>query len=344
MSGYGGPIRNQWERTMEYRRLGSSGFRVPVIALGGNIFGRQGTRSHFTNQNETARIVNRALELGANFIDTANGYTGGDSEAFLGRIIAGRRSEFILASKVGWEPNHKIAAGYRMGPNEFGLSRGHIMDSVEGTLRRLRTDYLDLFYAHKPDPNTPLEETLRAFDDLVRMGKVRYVACSNFAGWQIAAMSEISRQGGYTPLMASQSQYNLFDRRLEREVIPACRAYRISLLPYSPLAQGVLTGKYRAGEPAPKGTRGWGNPRLQAYMTPERLEAIARLDQWSRDHGRRVGDLALAWLLAQPQVASVVNAVTSVQQLEANLRATEWVLTPSQLEEVAAWTDELADR
>ncbi len=331
---------------MEYRHLGSSGFRVPVLGLGGNIFGRQGATSHFTNQTETAQIVFRALELGANFIDTSDSYTGGDSESFLGQILAGQRHKFIIASKVGWEPNHKIAAGYQMGPNEAGLSRGHIMDGIDGTLRRLGTDYVDLYYAHKPDPHTPWEETLRAFDDLVRMGKVRYVACSNFAGWQIAAMSEISAQRGYTPLMASQSLYNLFDRRIEREVLPACRQYRLSVMPYSPLAQGVLTGKYRAGEPAPKGTRAYGNtsPRLRSYMAPARLEAIAALDLWSREHGYRVADLALAWLLAQPGVTSVINAVTSAAQLEANIRATDWTLTSAQLAEVAAQIDALADR
>ncbi len=331
---------------MEYRHLGSSGFRVPVLGLGGNIFGRQGATSHFTNQTETAQIVFRALELGANFIDTSDSYTGGDSESFLGQILAGQRHKFIIASKVGWEPNHKIAAGYPMGPNEAGLSRGHIMDGIDGTLRRLGTDYVDLYYAHKPDPHTPWEETLRAFDDLVRMGKVRYVACSNFAGWQIAAMSEISAQRSYTPLMASQSLYNLFDRRIEREVLPACRQYRLSVMPYSPLAQGVLTGKYRAGEPAPKGTRAYGNtsPRLRSYMAPARLEAIAALDLWSREHGYRVADLALAWLLAQPGVTSVINAVTSVAQLEANIRATDWTLTSAQLAEVAAQIDALADR
>ncbi len=331
---------------MEYRQLGSSGFRVPVLGLGGNIFGRQGATSHFTDQTETARIVFRALDLGANFIDTSDSYTGGDSELFLGQILAGQRHKFIIASKVGWEPNHKIAAGYRMGPNEAGLSRGHIMNGIDGTLRRLDTDYVDLYYAHKPDPHTPWEETLRAFDDLVRMGKVRYVACSNFAGWHIAAMSEISAQRGYTPLMASQSLYNLFDRQIEREVLPACRRYKLSVMPYSPLAQGVLTGKYRAGESAPRGTRAYGNtsPRLRAYMTPARLEAIANLDRWSQDHGYRVADLALAWLLAQPGVASVVNAVTSVKQLEANIRATGWTLTVAQLAEVADQIDPLADR
>ncbi len=331
---------------MEYRRLGSSGFRIPLLGLGGNIFGRQGARSHFTDQHETARIVYRARDLGANFIDTSNSYTGGDSEAFLGQIVAGQRHQFIIASKVGWEPNHKIAAGYQVGPNEAGLSRGHIMDSIDGTLHRLRTDYIDLYYAHKPDPTTPLEETLRAFDDLVRMGKVRYVACSNFAGWQIAAMSEIAAQRDYTPLMATQSLYNLFDRQLEREIIPACQHYQLSVLPYSPLAQGVLTGKYKAGEPAPQGTRAFGNtsPRFLRYMTSERLDAIRALDRWAQDHGYRVGDLALAWLLVQPGVTSVINAVTSVDQLETNIRATGWQLTSAQLAEVGEHLDVLADR
>ncbi|MDE0670623.1 MAG: aldo/keto reductase [Caldilineaceae bacterium] len=331
---------------MEFRHLGSSGFKVPVFGLGANIFGHQKATSHFTDPDETARIIHRAEELGANFIDTSNSYTGGDSETFIGRAVADRRHKFIIASKVGWEPNHLIAQGYRMGPNEAGLSRGHIMDSIDGTLSRLGTDYVDLYYAHKPDPGTPWDETLRAFDDLVRTGKVRYIACSNFAGWQIAAMSEISGHNGYTPLVASQSLYNLFERRTERDVVPACLHYGLSLLPYSPLAQGVLTGKYRAGEPAPKGTRGYGNTseRFRALMAPERLSAIANLDRWSQDHGYRVGDLALAWLLAQPGVSSVINAVTSIEQLEANVRATGWQLDASQLSEVEKEIGNLADR
>lgn len=337
-------VREQERQDMEYRQLGSSGFRVPPLGLGANIFGPQLQRSHFIDQETTTGLIHRALALGFNFIDTANGYTGGHSETYIGNAIAGRRHEFIVASKVGWEPNYRIMAGHKIGPNESGLSRGHIMDSIEGTLCRLRTDYVDLFYAHKPDPATPFEETLRALDDLVRMGKVRYLACSNFAGWQIAALSEISARNGYTPLLASQSRYNLMDRHVEREVIPACRHYGLSLLPYSPLAQGVLTGKYRAGEAAPKGTRAYGNtsPEMQALLAPERLRVIAALDEWSRDHGYRVAHLALAWLLAQPCVASVINAVTSIAQLEENARAATWQLTESQLDEIDGMTSGLA--
>ena len=329
---------------MTYRQLGSSGFKVPLLGLGGNIFGPQLAQSHYIDQEATARIIRSALDLGFNFIDTSNGYTGGHSETYIGHAIAKQRHRFIIASKVGWEPNYRIAAGDTIGPNESGLSRGHIMDSIDGTLRRLRTDYVDLLYAHKPDPTTPWEETLRAFDDLVRQGKVRYVACSNFAGWQIAALSEISRQGGYTPLLASQSRYNLLDRRVEREIVPACRHYRISLLPFSPLAQGALTGKYKAGDSAPEGTRAYRNAKLLAYLTPERLRLIAALDDWARDHGYRVAQLALAWLLAQPCVASVINAVTSVEQLEANARATEWSLSEAQLAEIDEMASAMAVR
>ena len=330
---------------MEYRQLGNSGFKIPVIGLGANIFGHQRDRSHFTNPEETAKIIHRAEELGANFIDTSNSYTGGDSETFIGQAIAGQRHKYIIASKVGWEPSHLISQGYKVGPNEAGLSRGHIMDSIDGTLNRLGTDYVDLYYAHKPDPNTPWEETLRAFDDLVRAGKVRYLACSNFPGWQIASMSEITSQQRYTPLLASQSLYNLFERKTERDVVPACLHYGLSVLPYSPLAQGVLTGKYRAGEPAPKGTRAWGNPnpRLQALMATDRLDVIERLDTWAKTFEYRVGDLALAWLLAQPGVSSVINAVTSIEQLEANIRATQWSLNADQLAEVADICDGVAD-
>lgn len=321
---------------MEYRRLGSSGFRLPPLGLGANIFGPQLQRSHFIDERETAALLQAALDRGFNFIDTSNSYTGGHSETYIGKAVKGSRHRYIIASKVGWEPTYRMEAGEVPGPNDWGLSRGHIMDSVEGSLRRLGTDYIDLYYAHKPHPLTPFEETLRAFDDLVRQGKVRYVACSNFAGWQIAALSEISAREGFTPIQASQSRYNLLDREVEREVLPACRHYGVSLLPYSPLAQGVLTGKYRAGEEIPKGTRAFNNthPAMQRNLQPDRLRTVANLDAWARDHGRRAVHLALAWLLAQPGVASVINAVTSLEQLEDNLQAAEWKLDAEQLAEI----------
>ena len=211
-------------------------------------------------------------------------------------------------------------------------------DSIEGTLRRLETDYVDLYYAHRPDPATPIEETLRAFDDLVRQGKVRYVGCSNYAGWEIATASAAAERRSYMPFLVSQSPYNLFERSLEAEVLPCCRHHGMSIAAYSPLAQGVLTGKYRRGAPIPRGTRAWKNPSpfLTRYMTDERLETVERLDAWTRDQGRRLSELAIAWLLDKSYVCTVLVAVTSIEQLEANVAATDWTLSPDQVQEVEA--------
>ena len=313
---------------MEYRQLGSSGLKVSVLGLGGNVFGQHGPFKHFVDEAGTVAILDRAADLGVSFIDTADMYSDGVSETYLGKAIAGRRERFIIASKVG------LPVGE--GPNQVGLSRGHMMDSIEGTLRRLGTDYVDLYYAHRPDPTTPIEETLRCFDDLVRQGRVRYVGCSNFAGWQIAVARGGAERRGYSPFVVSQSPYNLFERSLETEIAPCCSEYGMAIVAYSPLAQGVLTGKYRPGKPIPPATRAWKNPDggIAAYMRDERLAAVPKLDAWARDHGHLVGELAIAWAAAKPLVCSVLTGVTSIAQLEANARATNWKLTPQEVREV----------
>ncbi len=315
---------------MKYRQLGNSGVKVSIIGLGTNVFGQHDTFTHYCDERETAAIIHRAADLDINHIDTADMYSRGVSETYIGKAIAGQRDRFVIASKVG------LPVGD--GPNDAGLSRGHIMDSIEGTLRRLETDYVDLYYAHRPDPATPIEETLRAFDDLVRQGKVRYVGCSNYAGWEIATASAAAERRGYMPFLVSQSPYNLFERSLEAEVLPCCRHHGLSIAAYSPLAQGVLTGKYRRGAPIPRGTRAWKNPSpfLARYMTDERLETVERLDAWTRDQGRRLSELAIAWLLDKSYVCTVLVAVTSIEQLEANVAATDWTLSPDQVQEVEA--------
>ena len=315
---------------MQYRQLGNSGLKISIIGLGTNVFGQHESFTHYCDERETAAIIHRAADLGVNHIDTADMYSRGVSETYIGRAVAGQRDRFVIASKVGLRVGD--------GPNDAGLSRGHIMSSIEGTLRRLDTDYVDLYYAHKPDPETPIEETLRAFDDLVRQGKVRYVGCSNYAGWEIATASGVAERRGYAPFLVSQSAYNLFERSLEAEVLPSCRHHGLSIAAYSPLAQGVLTGKYRRGAPIPRGTRAWKNPSsvLARYMTDERLETVERLDAWTRGHGRKLGELAIAWLLEKDYVCTVLVAVTSVEQLEANVAATGWTLSPEQVQEVEA--------
>ena len=312
---------------MRYRRLGTSGIDVSIIGLGGTVFGRHQTFTHYSDRKQAAALIHHAADLGVNHLDTADMYADGVSERYIGAAIAGRRDRFIVASKVGM-PRTDEPSG--------GLSRRRIMAGIEGTLRRLQTDYVDLYYAHRPDPATPIEETVRAFDDLVRQGKVRHVGCSNFSRDQIEAAHGAAESGGHGRFAVSQSPYNLFERSLEAGIAPCCAAHDMSIVAYAPLAQGVLTGKYRPGEPIRPDTRAWRNPspNLAVYLRNDRLETVQRLDAWAGDHGRRVGDLAIAWLLGKPLVCSVLTAVTSRAQLEANVRAAGWELTPEHVREV----------
>ena len=314
---------------MEYRQLGDSGLSVPVIGLGGTVFGQHAGFTHYNNEKAAAGIIDRALDLGVNLIDTADIYGDGVSETYIGKAIAGRREDFLIASKVG------ISTGD--GPNDTGLSRGRIMASIEGTLRRLQTDYIDLYYAHLPDPTTPQEESIGAFDDLVRQGKVRYLGCSNYAGWQIAEARGVAAHLGLSPFVASQSRYSLLRRDIEEDAIPACLNFGMGIVAYEPLAQGVLTGKYGRGEAIQPNTRAWQNPTgaVQGYLAGDGLPTVERLAEWSDENGHRVSELALAWLLAKPYVSSVLVGVTGIQQLEANVAAAEWRLTDEQMRQVA---------
>ena len=313
---------------MEYRRLGNTGFRVSLLGLGGNTFGQHDSWKHYNDEAASLTIIDCALNLGVNHIDTADIYSMGVSETYVGKAIKGRRDKFFVASKVGMSTADE--------PNCDGLSRGHIMAGVEDTLRRLNTDYIDLYYAHQPDPLTPLEETLRAYDDLVQQGKVRYLGCSNFAGWQIAAAQSVAGFRGYAPYQVSQSPYNLFERDIESETIPSCLNFGMKIVAYAPLAQGVLTGKYQRGKGVRENTRAYQNPSLNlgGYMSDEKLEMVEKLGNWSADHGKTVGELAIAWVAAQPSVCCVLTGVTSTAQLESNAQATEWTLTSSQLQEI----------
>ncbi len=306
---------------MEYRRLGASGVLVSAIGLGGNTFGR------YCDAEQTAAIVHRALDLGINFIDTADLYSSGVSEEYIGRAIAGRRDEVVLATKTGFPLSDA--------PNGRGLSRRRIMMNLEASLRRLQVDYVDLYYLHLPDPLTPIEESLRALDDLVRAGKVRYAAISNYVGWQIAEIVGICERRGYAPPVVSQSLYNVLERGIEAEVIPACQHFGLGIVPYSPLASGFLTGKYRRGEPVPPGVRGYGNPEWQQRRLTERnFRALETLEGFAQERGRSVSDLAIAWLLVHPIVCSVIAGATRPEQVEANARAGEWHLSDEDLAEI----------
>jgi len=302
---------------MQYRQLGGSGLRVSAVGLGGNTFGR------YCDAERTAAVIHRALDLGMNHIDTADSYGRGISEEYIGRAIAGRRDAVIIATKVGFATGD--------GPNDQGLSYRRVIASCEASLRRLGTDYIDLYYLHRPDPSTPLAETLRAFDDLVRQGKVRYVGFSNHPAWQICEALWICDRRGYLPPVVTQSRYNLLDREIEREILPFCRAHRVGIIPYAPLAGGLLTGKYRPGEPIPPGVRGYENPGFQRQLTARNFALIDRLAAFARDRDRTVGELAIAWLLSHPEVCSVIAGATSPEQVTANARAADWTLTAEDL-------------
>lgn len=309
---------------VRYRGLGRTGVQVSEVGLGGNMFGGKCDRA------ATDAIVGCALELGVNFIDTAEGYTGGASEELLGKVLAGRRHDVVLATKTGYRTVRGLEDGGR-------LTRRRIIASVEASLRRLQTDYVDLYYFHYPDPLTPLEESLRAMDDLVTAGKVRYPACSNYAAWEVAEMAGICERFGYARPAASQMAYNLLDRAVEREMIPACLHFGISLVPYSPLAGGFLTGKYRRDEPAPAGSRFADTTRFQHVFRQIRSDvnyaALGHFEAFASPRGHSVADLAISWLLAQPVVCSVIAGSTSPEQVAQHVRASEWTLTSEELSE-----------
>lgn len=311
---------------MEYRRLGASGLKVSALGLGGNTFGRH------VDAAGTARIVATALDQGVNFFDTADVYSQGVSETYLGAALTGKREQAVIATKV-----HGAMGS---GPNERGSSRAHILAGVEASLTRLNTDYIDLLQLHAWDADTPLEETLRALEDLVRAGKVRYIGCSNFSAWQMTWGLWLADRRGWASFVSNQSRYSLLSREVERELIPACRAIGIGFIPYFPLAGGMLTGKYREGEPAPEGTRGHNNERFfRVFGTARNFAIVRRLEDWVRRHERTVTDVAIAWLLAQPSVSTVITGVTKPEQIEINAAAAVWTMTPEEVTDVTALTD-----
>ena len=305
---------------MEYRQLGTAGVRVSVIGVGGNTFGR------YVDEAGTAAIVTAALEAGINFFDTADTYNQGTSEEYLGRAIRGRRDDVLVATKVG------MRVGER--PNETGASRKHVVESCERSLRRLGIEAIDLYQIHKFDPHTPQEETLSALDDLVRAGKVRYTGCSNYAAWQLTHALWVSDRRDLARFVSVQPEYNLLAREIEGELVPCCLAFGVGIIPFFPLAAGVLTGKYKPGEPPPPETRGSQSPGFDRRLRRETLETVQRLDAWARDHGHSAAELALAWLAAQPAVSTIIAGARRPEQVTANANAAEWKLTPEELAEI----------
>jgi aryl-alcohol dehydrogenase-like predicted oxidoreductase len=306
---------------MEYRLLGNSGVRVSVIGLGTNRFG-----SPALPQDQVNRIIDAAADLGINFIDTADSYSDGRSEEMLGQALKDKGSRFIVATKFYFSTGD--------GPNDSGTSRFHMINALEASLRRLQSDHVDLYYIHRWDENTPIAETLRALDDMVRMGKVRYVGCSAFASWQVAHANLLAEVRGWSPAVVIQSAYNMLEREVEREVLPYCRAHKVGFIPYYPLAGGFLTGKYKKGEPAPPGSRGESSRHVRQFMTEPFYSKIEKLAVWARARSRGLNELAEAWLLAQPQVCSVISGVTRLEHVLSNVKAADWALTAEEIQEI----------
>ncbi len=305
---------------MEYRQLGNSGVRVSVIGMGTNRFG------NVVDQDTASSVLSLAQELGINFIDTADVYAGGRSEETLGHALKGRRDRFVLATKVYMETGS--------GPNDYGASRYHIMHGVEASLRRLQTDHIDLYQMHRWDNTTPIAETMRTLDDLIRSGKVRYVGASAYAAWQLAEANLLADLRGWSAFVTIQSHYHMLEREVEKEALPYCRAHNVGFIPYFPLAGGFLTGKYRRGEGAPAGSRGESSEYVQRYMTEANYTIVEKLTAWAEERGHTMGELAHAWLLAQQQVCSVISGLTKLEHLQANAKAGEWALTAEELSQV----------
>ncbi len=311
---------------MEYKNLGRSGLQVSAVGLGCNNFGMR------IDQVQAATVVRKALDCGINFFDTADIYGGrGTSEEFLSAALKDERRNVIIATK--------FMGPMGDGPLWGGASRGYIFNAVDASLRRLGTDYIDLYQIHFPDAKTPIEETMRALDDIVRAGKVRYIGCSNFTAWQAVEAQWFARVGNLTQFISAQNQYNLLDRRIERELAPACAKYGLGLLPYFPLASGFLTGKYRRGEAAPEGTRlaAMGD-RAKSALSEANFDVLDKLEAFASERGHGMLDLAIGWLASHDFVPSVIAGATKPEQVEANVAAAEWKLTPEELASVDAIT------
>lgn len=293
---------------MEYRKLGNSGLRVSALGLGGNSFGSR------ADKNTSIRIIHQALDQGINFIDTANIYSGTKSEQIIGEALADRRHEVIIATKAGL-PRGK-------GPNDKGSSRLHIQQEIEGSLKRLRTDYIDLYQIHSFDPDTPLEETLRTLDDLVRDGKIRYIGASNYAAWELMKALGISERQGLSRFISVQQSYSLADRTTEQELVPCCLDQGVGIIPYFPLAAGLLTGKYGDGTQIPAGSRLDKDPNsiIGKRLDDKHLHLVKKVALFAKKHDTSPAALSLAWLLNRSVVSTIIVGATREEQVIENIK------------------------
>jgi len=304
---------------MKMRRLGSSGLKVSEVGLGCNNFGMR------IDQKATNAVVDTAIEAGITLFDTADVYGATQSEVFLGKALGKRRQEVVLATKFGMQIGDD--------KSRSGASRRWIMRAVEDSLSRLGTDYIDLYQQHRYDPETPMDETLRALDDLVTQGKVRYIGNSNFTGWQVADADWTA--AGATRFVSAQNLFSLLERKVEHEVLPSCEHFGLGFLPFFPLASGLLSGKYKRGEKPPEGTRlaAWGS-RGAAALSDKNFDKVEKLTAWAEERDHTVLELAFAWLLGHEVVSSVIAGATSPEQVKTNAAAGDWRLSPEEVKEV----------
>ncbi|MBN9594799.1 MAG: aldo/keto reductase [Afipia sp.] len=311
---------------MDIRNLGGSGLRVSAVGLGCNNFGQR------TDLETSRKVIHKAIDLGITLFDTADIYAGrGGSETVLGEVLGHRRKDIVLATKY--------AKAMSDDGTKQGASRRYIMTAVEDSLRRLKTDYIDLYQQHDFDPLTPIEETLRALEDLIRQGKVRYIGCSNFPAWRVAEAQFTARGINTHAFVSCQDEYSLIVRDNERDLFPAAQAYNLGILPFFPLASGLLTGKYKRGAAAPADTRFAKMQYLSdRYMTEANFDLVQKLQDFVNARGRTMLELAFSWLAARPQVSSVIAGATRVEQIEQNVKAIGWKLTADEMAEIDAIT------
>jgi aryl-alcohol dehydrogenase-like predicted oxidoreductase len=308
---------------MQRRKLGATGPEVSIVGLGANNFAN---RSDFA---ASERVVNRALDLGITLIDTADSYGNrGGSEEYLGRILGTRRKDIVLATKFGLPMDNS--------GKMRGASRRYAMEAVEASLRRLKTDWIDLYQVHRPDAQTPIEETLRALDDLVKSGKVRFIGCSNFSASQLEEALGTSRRNAIASFVTCQDEYNLLERDLEKDRLPVMRKHGLGLLPYFPLASGLLTGKYKQHAALPPGTRFAGNvPRgKDAFMNARNWRIVNALSDFATERGCTLLELAMSWLASRPYIPSIIAGATRPEQVEQNIAAVNWILPDADLAEI----------
>lgn len=305
---------------MEYRQLGTSGLHISAIGLGCNPFGNE------VDPPTAEAIVNQAIDIGVTYFDTADSYFEGRSEDYLGRALKGKRDRVIVATKVGNRTGP--------GPNDNGTSRKHIFDSCDASLRRLQTDCIDVYQIHTPDRSTPIEETMQALHDLVRSGKVRYIGCSNFYEWEVAEAQWVARVHNLTPFVSCQDFYNLLYRDIEKRMTPLCQKYGLGMIPYFPLAGGLLGGSYKRGVAPEPGSRGAMRPTFRTWDTPRNWAAQEGLVAFAEKRGWALAQMAIAWLLSRPMMATVIAGADKPEHIAANVKALEVKFTAEDLAEI----------